>query len=176
MALVRQTPTKGSTMSNTLNKLQTSRRQRGLDGFTLIEMLIVVVVLGVLAAIVVFALGGVTGQSATAACTSDARTVSTAVSAYETSPPAGIAAGTAPSDMNALVPDYLKSLPANSNLYAISLSADDAVQVTLGSDAPGAAYSDASGAQLYEQDGNSQPFAFASADGSLAGQGICAGA
>jgi prepilin-type N-terminal cleavage/methylation domain-containing protein len=63
MALVRQTPTKGSVMSNTLNKLQTSRRQRGLDGFTLIEMLIVIVVLGVLAAVVVFVPGGVTGRA-----------------------------------------------------------------------------------------------------------------
>jgi prepilin-type N-terminal cleavage/methylation domain-containing protein len=176
MSLVRQTPTKGSVMSDTLNRLQINRRHRGLQGFTLIEMLIVIVVLGVLAAIVVFALGGVTGQSATAACTSDARTVSTAVSAYEASPPSGVAVGTAPSSLSTLVPGYLKSLPANSNLYAISLSADDAVQVTLGSDAPGAAYADASGAQLYEQDGNTQPFSFASADGSLAGQGICAGA
>ena len=42
---------------------------------------------------------------------------------------------------------------------------------------PGAAYSDASGAQLFEQDGNDlNRFAFASADGSLARQGICAGA
>jgi general secretion pathway protein G len=162
-------------MSDTLNRVRLNRKQSGLAGFTLIEMLIVIVVLGVLAAVVVIALGGVTGQSATAACNPDARTVSSAVSAYEASPPSGVAVGTAPSDMNALVPDYLKALPANSNLYAISLSADDAVEVTLGTNAPGAAYADASGAQLYEPDGNTQAFTFASADGTLAGQGICAG-
>ena len=44
-------------------------------GFTLIELLIVIVVLGVLAAVTVFALGGVTSQSAVSACNADAKTV-----------------------------------------------------------------------------------------------------
>ena len=51
-------------------------------GFTLIELLIVIVVLGILAAIVVFSLTGVTGQSKPAACTSDAKTVEMAIDAY----------------------------------------------------------------------------------------------
>ena len=51
-------------------------------GFTLIELLIVIVVLGILAAIVVFSLSGVTGQSKSAACNSDAKTVEIAVDAY----------------------------------------------------------------------------------------------
>jgi prepilin-type N-terminal cleavage/methylation domain-containing protein len=53
------------------------------SGFTLIELLIVIVVLGILAATVIFALSGVTKQSASAACTSDAKTYEVAVSAYE---------------------------------------------------------------------------------------------
>ncbi|HEY5104761.1 MAG TPA: prepilin-type N-terminal cleavage/methylation domain-containing protein [Acidimicrobiales bacterium] len=54
------------------------------SGFTLIELLIVIVVLGILAGVVIFALGGVTGQSAVAACKSDGATVSTALAAYNT--------------------------------------------------------------------------------------------
>ena len=65
-------------------------RRRGEEvvesGFTLIELLVVIVVLGILAATVVFALSGVTGQSAQAACNSDAKTVEVAVQAYIDSP------------------------------------------------------------------------------------------
>lgn len=57
------------------------------SGFTLIELLIVIVVLGILAGVVVFALGGVTGQSAIAACKADGATVSTALAAFNTDNP-----------------------------------------------------------------------------------------
>ena len=52
-------------------------------GFTLIELLIVIIVLGILAAIVIFSLTGVTGQSKPLRATTDAKTVETAVSAYQ---------------------------------------------------------------------------------------------
>lgn len=51
-------------------------------GFTLIELVIVVVVLGILAAIVVFSVTGFTNNSQTAACKSDYKTVETAGEAY----------------------------------------------------------------------------------------------
>ncbi len=68
---------------------ETVARRRGVElepGFTLIELLIVIVVLGILAATVIFALTGITGQSAQAACQSDAKTYEIAVAAYENSP------------------------------------------------------------------------------------------
>ncbi len=64
-------------------------RREGVElepGFTLIELLIVIVVLGILAATVIFALSGVTGQSATAACQSDGKSYEIAVAAYENAP------------------------------------------------------------------------------------------
>ena len=85
-------------MSERFCELQ-KRRKNGESpegGFTLIELLIVIVVLGILAAIVIFSLTGVTGQSAQAACNTDAKSVQTAVQAYESNPPTGVAAGTAP--------------------------------------------------------------------------------
>ena len=55
-------------------------------GFTLIELLIVIVVLGILAATVIFALGGVTSQSAQAACQSDGKSYEVAAAAFENAP------------------------------------------------------------------------------------------
>jgi general secretion pathway protein G len=71
-----------------LRDVQARRRGEELaeSGFTLIELLVVIVVLGILAATVVFALSGVTGQSAVAACNSDAKTLDVAVQAYINSP------------------------------------------------------------------------------------------
>jgi prepilin-type N-terminal cleavage/methylation domain-containing protein len=52
------------------------------EGFTLIELLIVIVILGILATIVVFAVRGVTDQGQTSACNADKKTIETAIEAY----------------------------------------------------------------------------------------------
>ena len=60
------------------NRLDAGRQ----NGFTLIELLIVIVILGVLAGIVVFAVGGITDRGDTAACKSDKKTLEVAQEAY----------------------------------------------------------------------------------------------
>ena len=52
------------------------------SGFTLIELLIVIVILGVLAGIVVFAVGGITDRGNASACKSDVKNVEVASEAY----------------------------------------------------------------------------------------------
>jgi prepilin-type N-terminal cleavage/methylation domain-containing protein len=60
-------------------------------GFTLVEMLIVIVILGILAAIVVFAVGNLTGNAKRDSCKTEGQTFQTAIEANK-------AAGGAPVD------------------------------------------------------------------------------
>ena len=97
------------------------------SGFTLIELLIVIVVLGVLAAIVVFSLTGVSGESKQAACTSDAKSVEIAADAYQAH------TGNYPASTSVLLGSYLHALPGTGNGYTIGLDqTTDSVQVTIG--------------------------------------------
>jgi general secretion pathway protein G len=79
-----------------INRLKQRMHQD--EGFTLIELLIVIVVLGILAAIVVFALSNQTSNAAKSACNADAKSVEVAVEAYRAQTsnyPANVAALTA---------------------------------------------------------------------------------
>lgn len=64
-----------------MNKL--IHRLRSQDGFTLIELLIVIIILGVLAAIVVFAVGAFSDRGDAAACKADKKTVEVAQEAHK---------------------------------------------------------------------------------------------
>ena len=49
------------------------KKRAGEGGFTLVELLVVIVILGILAAIVVFAVGGITDKGETSACKATSR-------------------------------------------------------------------------------------------------------
>jgi general secretion pathway protein G len=103
------------------------------EGFTLVELLIVVVVLGILAAVTVFGLSGTTATSYRAACNSDARSVEIAAETYHAnnSPnwPANIAALTAADAANNNVV-YLRTVP-NSPKYSMTLGPTGQVLVSI---------------------------------------------
>ena len=58
-------------------------RTRGAHGFTLVELLVVIVILGMLSGVVVFAVGNLSSNSGAAACAADASTITSAEEAYK---------------------------------------------------------------------------------------------
>lgn len=88
-----------------LQQLREARKNE--SGFTLIELLIVIVILGVLAAIVVFSVQGITNRGSTSACKSDVATVTTAAEAYFAQNAAY------PVAMSNMVPAFLHSVPTD---------------------------------------------------------------
>ena len=94
------------------------------QGFTLIELLIVIVVLGILATVTVFAVGGITEDAQDNACDIESRTIRTASQAYFASQEPNAYAA----DVDGLV-DYLDdvsgandrwNLDANGNPVAVA--------------------------------------------------------
>jgi prepilin-type N-terminal cleavage/methylation domain-containing protein len=83
-------------------------------GFTLVELLVVIVILGILAAVVVFAVGGINDKGQEAACKADKKALQTAEEAY-------FAKNSAYVNESALVPQYLHE---ESELYNATASED----------------------------------------------------
>ncbi len=112
------------------------------SGFTLIELLIVIVVLGILAAIVVFALGGVTNQSVISACNSDGRTVDIAVQAAISENPTTYPTTTATWKTDLLSSSaltggpFLQSWPQTNNGYTLAVAGSGAAADTGDSTTP----------------------------------------
>ncbi len=72
-------------------------------GFTLVELLIVIVILGILATVTVFAVRGTTDKAQTNSCATEKRAIETAFEAYYADNQADT-----PS-LAALVPDYMRA-------------------------------------------------------------------
>lgn len=88
-------------------------------GFTLIELLIVIVILGILAAIVVFSVLGITNRGNQSACKADLKSVQVASEAYFSQYGSYVAAsGT--DGVGGLVGVFLQQAPSTTNGYTIS--------------------------------------------------------
>ncbi len=75
-------------------------------GFTLVELLIVIVILGILAAVTVFAVRGITDKSQENSCATEKRAIETATEAYFAD------TGGDASAMGDLVGSYLRTDPS----------------------------------------------------------------
>ena len=96
------------------------------SGFTLIELLIVIVILGVLAGIVVFAVSAFNGDGKAAACNADYKNVEIASEAYyaknNSTYATGIGVANDTTTTTLVGAGYLKEPPGNDG-YTISYSA-----------------------------------------------------
>lgn len=88
------------------------------QGFTLAELLVVVVILGILAAVVVFAVGNSTDNAKSAACEAERSTLETAIEAYRAQ------TGDYPANNAALLEDETKFLRNAPNLYQVQANGE----------------------------------------------------
>jgi general secretion pathway protein G len=122
-----------------LQRLRDARRND--EGFTLIELLIVIVILGVLAGIVVFAVNGITDRGQLAACRADVKTVQVASEAYYAKNGSFAQALVEVKDAGGavtttgLVPKFLQAAPLSTN-YVVTYS-QKGPDNTLGTDDDG---------------------------------------
>ena len=86
-----------------MNQTETQKNDKG---FTLIELLIVIVILGVLAAVIVFRVANVTDSAEDNACQIEVRAVKTAIQAYRAD------TGAYPASIATLVGEYLEEAPS----------------------------------------------------------------
>ena len=117
----------GGTVKSKIRQYQ----EHGSEGFTLIELLIVIVIIGILAAIVVFSVSGVTNNGAASACKQTLNEAQTAVEAFYANN-----GNTYPANLAAVVPSYLKTTPSLTGVTFNYASLTGTVTVTTGAGGP----------------------------------------
>jgi prepilin-type N-terminal cleavage/methylation domain-containing protein len=96
------------------------RRDRG---FTLVELLIVIVILGILATVTVFAVRGITDKGTENSCLTEQKTYETAMAAYY------VDFNAFPADLGDLTPGYVKT---DTSAGVWTISGDNVIPVTGG--------------------------------------------
>ena len=86
-------------------------------GFTLVELLIVIVILGILATVTVFAVRGITDKGQENSCKVERRTIETAIEAYFADTGGDIAA------LGDLEGDYLKDVTGVTDRWTLTVPA-----------------------------------------------------
>ncbi len=116
-------------MENHIEEVETSSKHD--KGFTLVELLIVIVILGILATVTVFAVRGITDQGRTSACAADVKTLEVAVESYFAQN-----GGTAlpVSGTEALTPGTAFNDPAQATLVTAELMRSQSENVNVGAD------------------------------------------
>jgi general secretion pathway protein G len=96
-----------------MNMIQKRQQMRGQSGFTLIELLVAIAILGILAGVAVFAVGNLTDNADKAACTTEKKTVETAIDASKA------VEGAYPVDVAALEGDYMNEDVSDNWTYVV---------------------------------------------------------
>ena len=97
-----------------IERLQAKRNE---EGFTLIELLIVIIVLGILAAIVVFAVAGTKKDAVASTCKTDVKSIELSAESVVAKKPGatGLSSVTSGDLTNATNGGLLKAMPASTN-------------------------------------------------------------